>query len=591
MADKKSIVTLDIGSQRVTLAKFSITKGNLVLQDYAFEDIVGDPALDAARSSQISKAIASLTSRLRLQGQDVYYTISGHSVFTRFVSLPLIEGSGLDELVEFEAQQNVPFPIDEVTWAYQTVSSAETGGEVEVLLVAIKNDAIEEINDAVEDGKLIGRGVDVAPIALCNAFKYSYPDVVASNSSSLLIDVGARTTDLIYIQGDRIFTRSIQVGGAAASSAIAKEFDLDFGEAENMKLQSGMVSLGGSFEDPEDPTTAAMSKVIRNTMTRLHSEIMRTTGTFRQSGGNAPSVAYLCGGSAGLPYLKEFLAEKLAIEVEYFNPLTNVQVRPEASEAAAANAHNMGELIGLALRNSGSGEYLGIDLAPQDILARRDLDNKKPILIAAAAIWILILGFVIFSYKSNTTTAETKQKDIGIEQAQLSKFNSGIKNEEKLEKENLAVAAPIVTAIHGRTEYIEIFDHLNSLLKNDKIWFVQIEPLFAGAPLKNTDKLGEEDISNSFSKPKQSKKGAPDPNVITHLRLYGMYRESSEHVFNFENLLKENNFNPNLDRDVFILPEKMEEVRELLVIGEIDYAGRAKWDLALKEPIHTHKAE
>ena len=590
MADKKSIVTLDIGSQRVTLAKFSITKGNLILQDYAFQDIVGDPALDAARSSQVSQAIASLTSQLRLQGQDVYYTISGHSVFTRFVSLPDIDVD-LDQMVLLEAQQNVPFPIDEVTWAYQRVSSGGEGEEVEILLVAIKNDAIEELNDAVEGGKLIGRGVDVAPVALSNAFKYNYPDVVASNASSLLIDVGARTSDLIYIQGDRIFTRSIQVGGAAVTSAIAKEFDLSFAEAEDMKLQSGMVSLGGSFEDPEDPTIAAMSKVIRNTMTRLHSEIMRTTGTFRQSGGNAPSVAYLCGGTVALPYLKEFLAEKLAIEVEYFNPLSNVQVRPEASEAAAANAHNMGELIGLALRNSGSDGHLGIDLAPQDILARRDLDNKKPILIAAAAIWILILGFVIFSYKSNTTTAETKQKDIGIEQAQLSKFNSGIKNEEKLEKENEAVAGPIVTAIHGRTEYIEIFDHLNSLLKNDKIWFVQIEPLFAGAPLKNTDKLGEEDISNSFSKPKQSKKGAPDPNVITHLRLYGMYRESSEHVFNFENLLKENNFNSNLDRDVFILPEKMEEVRELLVIGEIDYAGRAKWDLALKEPIHTHKAE
>ena len=581
MADKKSIVTLDIGSQRVTLAKFSINKGNLILQDYAFQDIVGDPALDAARSSQVSQAIASLTSQLRLQGQDVYYTISGHSVFTRFVSLP---SSDLDELVEFEAQQNVPFPIDEVTWAYQTVSSAEAGGEVEVLLVAIKNDAIEEINNAVEGGKLIGRGVDVAPIALCNAFKYSYPDVVASNSSSLLVDVGARTTDLIYIQGDRIFTRSIQVGGAAASSAIAKEFDLDFAEAENMKLQSGMVSLGGSFEDPEDPTTAAMSKVIRNTMTRLHSEIMRTTGTFRQSGGNAPSVAYLCGGSAGLPYLKEFLAEKLAIEVEYFNPLSNVQVRPEASEAAAANAHNMGELIGLALRNSGSGDYLGIDLAPQDILARRDVDTKKPILLAAAALWILMLGFVIFSYKSDTANAKALQQDIATEQTQLSKFDRGIKDEEELEKENSAVANPIVAAVQGRTQYVEIFNHLNSLLKNDKIWFVQIEPLFAGAPLKNTDKLGDEDISNSFSKPKQSKKGAPDPNKITHLRLYAMYRESAQHIYNFEELLK--------GSDVFVLPEKgAEEIRELLVKGDTDYAGRVKWDLALKNPIYTQKAE
>jgi type IV pilus assembly protein PilM len=583
MADKKSIVTLDIGSQRVTLAKFSITKGNLILQDYAFQDIVGDPALDAARSSQVSQAIASLTSQLRLQGQDVYYTISGHSVFTRFVSLPDIDVD-LDQMVLLEAQQNVPFPIDEVTWAYQRVSSGGEGEEVEILLVAIKNDAIEELNDAVEGGKLIGRGVDVAPVALSNAFKYNYPDVVASNASSLLIDVGARTSDLIYIQGDRIFTRSIQVGGAAVTSAIAKEFDLDFAEAEDMKLQSGMVSLGGSFEDPEDPTIAAMSKVIRNTMTRLHSEIMRTTGTFRQSGGNAPSVAYLCGGTVALPYLKEFLAEKLAIEVEYFNPLTNVQVRPEASEAAAANAHNMGELIGLALRNSGSDEYLGIDLAPQDILARRDLDNKKPILLAAAALWILMLGFVIFSYKSNTSNAETLQKDIGIEEAQLSKFDRGIKNEEELEKENSAVANPIVAAVQGRTQYIEIFNHLNSLLKNDKIWFVQIEPLFAGEPLKNTDKLGEEDISNSFSKPKQSKKGAPDPNVITHLRLYGMYRESSEHVFNFEKLLE--------GSDVFVIPEKgAGETRELLEKGDSDYAGRVKWDLALKDPIYTQKAE
>ena len=479
---------------------------------------------------------------------------------------------------------NVPFPIDEVTWAYQRVSAGGEGEEVEVLLVAIKNDAIEELNDAVEGGKLIGRGVDVAPVALSNAFKYNYPDVVASSASSLLIDVGARTSDLIYIQGDRIFTRSIQVGGAAVTSAIAKEFDLSFAEAEDMKLQSGIVSLGGSFEDPEDPTIAAMSKVIRNTMTRLHSEIMRTTGTFRQSGGNAPSVAYLCGGTVALPYLKEFLAEKLAIEVEYFNPLSNVQVRPEASEAAAANAHNMGELIGLALRNSGSGDYLGIDLAPQDILARRDVDSKKPILLAAAALWILMLGFVIFSYKSDTVNAKALQQDIATEQTQLSKFDRGIKDEEELEKENSAVANPIVAAVQGRTQYVEIFNHLNSLLKNDKIWFVQIEPLFAGAPLKNTDKLGDEDISNSFSKPKQSKKGAPDPNKITHLRLYAMYRESAQHIYNFEELLK--------GSDVFVLPEKgAEEIRELLVKGDTDYAGRVKWDLALKNPIYTQKAE
>ena len=583
MADKKSIVTLDIGSQRVTLARFSRQKGSLVLQDYAFQDLVGDPAADAARSSQVSQAVAALTSQLRLQGQDVYYTISGHSVFTRFVSLPSMEGSNLRELVEFEAQQNVPFPIDEVTWDFQRVSSAEAGGEVEVLLVAIKNEAIDDINESVESAKLIGRGVDVAPVALCNAFKYNYPEVVDSGSVSVLIDVGARTTDLIYVQGDRVFTRSVPVGGAAVSSAIAKEFDMSFADAEERKLQDGMVSLGGSFEDPDDPGKAAMAKVIRNTMTRLHSEIVRTTGTFRQSGGGAPSVAYLCGGSAGMPYLKEFLADKLAIEVDYFNPMSRVQVRPELSESAAGNAHNMGELVGLALRDA-NPKNLEIDLAPNDILNRRDLDKKKPMLYIAAALWILILLGVFLKYNGTAKNARSVKNELTNEAADLSKYSIGIKSQEEIEKENFEIANPIELAVKGRTQYVELFNDINALIKNDKVWIVQIEPLFAGAPLKNTAKLGEEDISNAFAKPKSNKKGAPNPNVITHLRLYGMYRESSEHVFNFEKLLSESK--------TFKFTEKgASETRELLEKADLDYAGRVRWDLALKEAIYTNKAE
>ena len=583
MADKKSIVTLDIGSQRVTLARFSRQKGSLVLQDYAFQDLVGDPAADAARSSQVSQAVAALTSQLRLQGQDVYYTISGHSVFTRFVSLPSIEGSNLRELVEFEAQQNVPFPIDEVTWDFQRVSSAEAGGEVEVLLVAIKNEAIDDINESVESAKLIGRGVDVAPVALCNAFKYNYPEVIDSGSVSVLIDVGARTTDLIYVQGDRVFTRSVPVGGAAVSSAIAKEFDMSFADAEERKLQDGMVSLGGSFEDPDDPGKAAMAKVIRNTMTRLHSEIVRTTGTFRQSGGGAPSVAYLCGGSAGMPYLKEFLADKLAIEVDYFNPMSRVQVRPELSESAAGNAHNMGELVGLALRDA-NPKNLEIDLAPNDILNRRDLDKKKPMLYIAAALWILILLGVFLKYNGTAKNARSVKNKLTNEATDLSKYSIGIKSQEEIEKENSEIANPIDLAVKGRTQYVELFNDINALIKNDKVWIVQIEPLFAGAPLKNTAKLGEEDISNAFAKPKSNKKGAPNPNVITHLRLYGMYRESSEHVFNFEKLLSESK--------IFKFTEKgASETRELLEKADLDYAGRVRWDLALEEAIYTNKAE
>ena len=123
-----------------------------------------------------------------------------------------------------------------------------------------------------------------------------------------------------------------------------------------------------------------------------------------------------------------------------------------------------------------------------------------------------MIGFVFFKYSNNAKDADSKQSEIALEDAKLTKFAIGLKKQEELEKENSDAANPIITAVHGRTQYIEIFNKLNKLLKNDKIWFVQIEPLYAGAPLKDTDKLGEEDISNSFSKPKASKKGAADPN-------------------------------------------------------------------------------
>ena len=579
MADKKSIVTLDIGSQRVTMARFSLSKGSLTLQDYAYQYLVGDPAADSARIPQVSAAVKELASTLKASGNDVYYTISGHAVFTRFVSLPNLTGSELDQLVEFEAQQNVPFPIEEVTWAYQPVSSS--GEEVEVLLVAIKNDAIDEINEAVEDGSLVGRGVDVAPVALCNAFKFSYPE---TEGTALLIDVGARTTDLIYIEGKRIYTRSVPVGGAAASSAIAKEFDMSFADAEERKMQDGFVSLGGAAADHEDPGIAAMSKVIRTTMTRLHSEIMRTTGNYRQAGGSSPTIAYLCGGSAAMPYLREFLAEKLGFEVEYFNALSSVGVGPRIDvDEVGKDAHNLGELVGLALRDV-SSNTVSIDLAPNEILARRELDKKKPLLLAAAACWFILLIGGFLYYGKGEGTAQSNLNTLNDTFGELDDFDRQIREVTNKEKTGIEEAKPIEVAIKGRTAHIEILNHLNSIVQNDNVWFVQIEPLFQGSPLKDTAKLGENDITGRFKKPKENRNAvAPDVNVITHFRLYGMWRESSQSLYGFENRLK--------DSVIFDVKEWDENNRSVVEKGNNEYAGLVRYDLPLVEPIHTNKAK
>src|SRR4029434_10681847 len=121
--------------------------------------------------------------------QDINYAVSVQSVFKRLVKLPSVRDEQVDRIVAFEAQQNVPFPINEVVWDYQLVDQGNSA-EVEVVLVAIKSDLLDEINDAVEGSGLKTSVVDVSPMALYNAYPYNYRDVQESAHTDY---VGAHT--------------------------------------------------------------------------------------------------------------------------------------------------------------------------------------------------------------------------------------------------------------------------------------------------------------------------------------------------------------------------------------------------------------
>ena len=168
--------------------------------------------------------------------------------------------------------------------------------------------------------------VDVATMALYNAFRYNYSELPGC---SLLVDIGARTTNLLFVEPQKIFSRSIPIGGSSVTAAIAKEFGEPFAAADFRKKRDGFVSLGGAYAEPSDPEVARVSKLMRSTMTRLHAEVMRSISHYRaQQQGNAPERLFLCGGTATTPYMREFFSEKLQLPVEYFNPLRNVSVAP-----------------------------------------------------------------------------------------------------------------------------------------------------------------------------------------------------------------------------------------------------------------------
>ena len=292
MPSSPRILSLNLGSQSVGLAEFhGQAAGGLVLTAFRMREILADPASESARDAHITNAIREMLGELEIDRGKVNYAVASQSVFARFVKLPSVDEEKIERIIGFEAQQNVPFPIDEVVWDYQLVGGG-TDEQIQVVLVAIKADLLEAINGAIESAGLEPLLVDVATMALYNAFRYNYPDLTGC---SLLVDIGARTTNLLFVEPGKVFSRSVPIGGSSISSAIAKEMSEPLAAAEFRKKREGFVSLGGAYAEPADPDIARMSKIVRGTLTRLHAELMRSISHYRaQAAGDAAATRFSC---------------------------------------------------------------------------------------------------------------------------------------------------------------------------------------------------------------------------------------------------------------------------------------------------------
>jgi type IV pilus assembly protein PilM len=485
MAAISRILSLNLGSHTVGLAEFHAQpNGGLVLNGYRLREILADPANEGARNAQIAAALREMLGELGIKGGPVNYATAAQSVFARFVKLPAVEEEKIERIIAFEAQQNVPFPIDEVVWDYQLVGGG-ADEQIQVVLVAIKEDLLEGINGAVESAGLRTSIVCVATMALYNAFRYNYSDLAGC---SLLVDIGARTTNLLFIEPGKIFSRSVAIGGASVSSAIAKEFSESMPAAEFRKKRDGFVSLGGAYAEPEDPEVARVSKIVRGTMTRLHAEMMRSISHYRaQQQGNAPERLYLCGGSASTPYMREFFQEKLQVPVEFFNPLRNVAVS-EAVDAAevARSAHLLGELTGLALRSATTCP-MELNLRPQSVVRRQELEKRRPYFVLAAACFVLgLLAWGAYFWRAaqveDRATARLQEKVEAMHRIET-QMNQVRKETTALDNQSV----PLVAAINERSFWPLILEDLNARLPKEDIWITELVPTSGGKPLGAPD--------------------------------------------------------------------------------------------------------
>jgi len=288
-------------------------------------------------------------------------------------------------------------------WDYQLIGSGDN--ELDVMLAAIKGEIVESLTAAVEEAGLYPDLVDVAPMALYNAARYNLPD---ASGCTLLIDIGARSTDLIFLEEGRVFIRSVFIGGNALTQGIERELEIDFDAAETLKLETAVVSMGAGYDEAGDDRQHRVAKVVRNVLTRMHAEIDRSIKFYRgQQGGGKPERVLLSGGASVIPGTDAFFREKLKVKVEYFNPFANVAVSETVeAEEIAANVNILGQVVGLALRRVLTCP-IEINLMPARVLAAKIRRRRRPLFaLAGVGIVLMLLTWCGFFFKMEQLAQE-----------------------------------------------------------------------------------------------------------------------------------------------------------------------------------------
>ena len=434
MASFPRTLAVDLGASAVRLVEIGPDgKGRPSLLAISEEEIPFDPAKTSDFFSQYAQALTAALLRLPTKTRHCHLCLGGPSVFARILKVPVADPGKVGSMIGFEAQQTVP-AIEQALWDYQILPSPQAG-EVEALILAIKRDTVDELSAAAASVGLKPESVTLTPAALLDGFFYNHPEASGCN---LILEIGARATTILLVEGGRIFVRIVPLGGAAVSQAVATDLQESFAGAETLKRAKGFVHPGGAYEDPSDAATARISKLARGVMTRLHTEVERSVTFFRsQQGGGKPVQAWLAGGGAILGYTELFFREKLRIPVNYLQPFRRLGL-PATAEAQAAvrNFAGWGAAVGTALQVLPEAPVrINVLGAIGRAQAQKSKDLPAMAVTAAAGAAILLLPGVHGFWQAHKTGAQ-----LAIETERVEEASQAL---QRLEAENKKISSTL----------------------------------------------------------------------------------------------------------------------------------------------------
>jgi type IV pilus assembly protein PilM len=344
MADGKNLVGVDIGSHSIKVCQLRESRKGYALAKIAFAELPPQAVADGQVMNRgaVVETLERLFRDAQIKQKEVALSVSGQAVIIRKITIPLIPPEQLDEQIQWEAEQHIPYDIKEVHVDYEVLRRRPEAGQMDLVLVAAKREDINDYASIARDAKLKPLVVDIDAFTVQNVFESSRG--LPPEHTIALINLGASLSSLnIISRGVSAFTRDIANGGNTITDEIQKQLGLPYEQAEAYKTQN---DAGGLVPQ-------RVVDVIRAASDTIAGEIQRSLDFFMATSGDGElSRIFVTGGSANLPQLVSAIEARARVPVEVFSPVERIAVDPREVDVnhVQSRAAQLAVALGLALR-------------------------------------------------------------------------------------------------------------------------------------------------------------------------------------------------------------------------------------------------
>jgi type IV pilus assembly protein PilM len=464
MSKENSRLIINCGSTHISATVFSydgkqlkIEKSHSVSLDYDYQD-------DEAWLDAVDVGIKEIIRVGKFSGK-ANFIIPGNQVLAKTLLLPTVAQNKQAQVLAFEAQHNLPYDLDEVVWDGEAISN--DGIESEILLGACKADMANEFCEIIRQSGLLIESINASTILSYSALKASQPEV---EDDILLINVGARSSNLFFKNEEGFFVRTINYGGNTLTQFISDTLGKGFSESDEIKRRF-FAEEGGL--DEESSAYKLMQTCIANFSRRFAQEVKRSIVMYRrQKGADAIKRIFITGKGAQSEFIRNKISENLEQDIELFNPLDGVELPANLAVDAENLNIEMSEVVGEAIKEFNLIENYGnLNLVPLNVKQELKFIRQKPIL-AVAALLLALFPWFIFSGISKSSDLK------GLALKELKQFAQPYQSNEALIGENQAKAKMLsqsISQVEGlvetKTNWIQFFADIQESIYDAKdVW-------------------------------------------------------------------------------------------------------------------------